>query len=304
MCVTLLAALRWFEAIALGKVGAWTGTIFQTQNNYALLFSTFSPFLLAFVVSARPLYRAAAALALVIVWGAVAINGSRGSWVAMAAGICLFLILFALARPTRSWSLWGAVAVIVAVIASILLSSETVTSTFLSRFRTFSSLEDDKSFMSRQYLNRRSWVLFRESPMFGVGLGLYNRVAAPVEVPDWYRGREDEFDRKSSHNSYLSFLAETGLAGSIPFCVFLAALFIAGLPAALRLARTGRVWALGVYVSLFSMTIHFWVISILTDTVTWFVYGLGASIIVTVHRKHPILVAYGRPVCRTPMGAR
>jgi O-antigen ligase len=294
ICVTLLAALRWFEAVALGKVAAWSSTLFQTQNNYALLFTAFSPFLLVFVVSARPLYRAAAALALVMVWGAAAINGSRGSWVAMAAGICLFLVLFTVAKPKRSWGLWGAVAVIVVVLASILLSSPRAANAISSRFSTFSSLDADKSFQARQYLNRRSWVLFRDSPVFGVGLGLYNQVAAPVEVPEWYKGHEDQFDRKSSHNSYLSFLAETGLVGALPFCDMLVVLLVPGMLATVRLAKRGHMWALGAFVGLFSMAIHMWVISALTNTATWFVYGFAGTVIIAAREERRLRALVGR----------
>src|SRR5215472_10866930 len=45
MGVIVLACLRAFEGLALGKIGAWTQTIFTSQNAYGVLFSAFAPFL-------------------------------------------------------------------------------------------------------------------------------------------------------------------------------------------------------------------------------------------------------------------
>ena len=39
--IYLVAILRLFEAVALGKVGAWTNTRFFSQNTYGFLFSMF-----------------------------------------------------------------------------------------------------------------------------------------------------------------------------------------------------------------------------------------------------------------------
>jgi hypothetical protein len=89
----------------------------------------------------------------------------------------------------------------------------------------------------------------------------------------------------------LSLLAETGLAGAIPFTIFLLSLLVFGGVAAIRLTRRGYIWALGIFVGFVSMAIHMWAISSLTNTATWFVYGLVASLVVVARRKQPRIVA-------------
>jgi len=51
--VLTLALIRWFEGIAYGKIGAWTGTVFLNQNSYGALFSIFSPYLLIMVLQKK-----------------------------------------------------------------------------------------------------------------------------------------------------------------------------------------------------------------------------------------------------------
>lgn len=285
--VCLLALIRLFEALALGSVGAWSGVILQSQNNYAILFTTFSPFLLIFLVSTRWKHRLLALAGLLLVWIAAVINGSRGCWLGMAIGTVVFTIMFTCAKPRRAWFLWTGLILVGACVTVAVVSSEIARTTFTDRFNTLSSLENEKSYMVRQYLNEKSWALFEDSPLFGVGLGQYQEAHANIETPPWYKGRESEFDKRSSHNSYLSLLAETGLAGAIPFSIFLLSLLVFGGIAAIRLTRRGYIWALGIFVGFVSMAIHMWAISSLTNTATWFVYGLVASLVVVARRKPP-----------------
>ena len=290
--VSMLAVIRLFEALALGSVGAWSGLVLQSQNNYAILFTTFSPFLLIFLVSKRWRHRLLALLGLLVVWTAAVINGSRGCWAGMAIGTLVFTTLFTCSKPRRAWFLWIGLAFVSVCVAALVISSEIARSTFSDRWATLSSLENEKSFMVRQYLNQKSWALFEESPLFGVGLGQYQEAHANIEIPPWYKGRESEFDKRSSHNSYLSLLAETGLAGAIPFAIFLLVLIGFGGVAAVRLTRRGHIWALGIFVGFISMAIHMWAISSLTNTATWFVYGLAASLVVVARRKQPRVTAF------------
>ena len=83
----------------------------------------------------------------------------------------------------------------------------------------------------------------------------------------------------ASHNSYFALLAETGLAGSIPFIVFILLLTLSGFKSAVQLARRGEIWAIAIFASFVGMSIHLWSLSGLTNTSTWFVYGLVAGLI-------------------------
>jgi O-antigen ligase len=86
---------------------------------------------------------------------------------------------------------------------------------------------------------------------------------------------------RSSHNSYLSFLAEGGLVGALPLAALIVTLAIRGALAAMALNRKGERWALGVYASFIAMSVHFWVLSGLAGTHAWFVYGLVVASVVS-----------------------
>jgi O-antigen ligase len=281
IAVVILAGLRCFEGIVLGKVGAWTETVFTTQNNYGILFSTFTPFLFPVFLGRGFLPRTLCAAGLLAVLIACAINGSRGSWICIALALVVFFLLALVSRPGASLRLILPVGFAFLALAGILAGSARVREAVLTRFSTFADLEKDKSFMGRQVMNQRSLKLFASSPWFGTGPGRYHVVYVPIEMPLVFAGRsEEDFMRKSAHNSYLSFLAEGGLAASLPLAALLVVLAIRGALAAMALNRKGERWALGVYASFVGMSVHFWVLSGLTGTHAWFVYGLLAA---TIH---------------------
>jgi hypothetical protein len=105
---------------------------------------------------------------------------------------------------------------------------------------------------------------------------------APLDLPLVLRYEGDDyFNTRSSHNSYAQWLAETGLAGSIPFAALLGYLLVRGAGATARLARHGQLWVIGAYSGFIGMSTHLWVLSGITNTGTWLVYGLVGAIIVT-----------------------
>jgi O-antigen ligase len=147
------------------------------------------------------------------------------------------------------------------------------------RYATFQRLEEDKTFTSRQALVQKGLYLFRQSPIIGVGPGRWDKEYVVLELPSVLGEDLEHFNRKTSHNSYVMFLAETGLLGVLPFGILLLYLTVRGLQAAVRLARRGEYWALGLYVAFVTMGVHLWVLSGLTGTSTWMVYGLVAGMV-------------------------
>jgi O-antigen ligase len=53
------------------------------------------------------------------------------------------------------------------------------------------------------------WQIFRDNPVFGVGLGTY-KLANAMYAP--------KIGRKDTHNTYLNLAAETGLPGLVLWC--------------------------------------------------------------------------------------
>ena len=278
--VVALAALRCFEGFALGKVGAWTDTVFTTQNTYGVLFSTFAPFLFPVLLSRRVLHKLFATAGLLLVLYACAMNGSRGSWICIALGLGIFFLLTLVSRPGAALSLVIPLGLAAFALIGVLSASSTLRETVLSRFNTMNDLEKDKSFMFRQVMNQRSLKLFAKYPLFGTGPGRYRDVYAPLEMPAVLAHVDDaNFTRKSAHNSYLSFLAEEGGVGALPLALLIGTLALRGCWAAASLNRSGEHWALGVYASFIAMSVHLWAMAGLTTTSPWFIYGLVVAII-------------------------
>jgi O-antigen ligase len=170
-----------------------------------------------------------------------------------------------------------------------MLAPQAVISAFEYRLNTFQYLDEEKSYAIRKLMIQKGMGLFESSPWTGVGLARWNKETVPLRIPRVlkYAGQE-YFDKKSSHNSYISHLAEVGIIGVLPLAILLLILVGKGYAAASRLARRGQTWALGVYAGFIGMSIHLWALSGLYSTATWFVYGLVAAIIALDKRQTAI----------------
>jgi O-antigen ligase len=278
--VLVLALLRWGEVLIYGNIGIEMGPHLMSQNSYGFQFSTFSPFLLILMIQQRGWKRVLAAVGNVLLWGATLINGSRGSWAGVAAGIVLCLVLFAWAKPRRFLGVLVLLLCIGGLTVAILRGVPEFASAVESRFNTLLNLEDDKSYMIRQLMNQKSIQLFEQSPIIGVGTSRFTKSSSQLAIPALLSyGSQSFFNKKSAHNSYLSFLAENGLLGSFPYVLLLLFLGLGGVKYALRGIRKNEYWGVVIFSAFVAMSVHMWAISTLENTVNWFIYGLLGAVI-------------------------
>ncbi len=288
--VLALALLRLLEVVLYGNVGAWTRTHWLEQNAYGVLFSTYSPFLLLRILEEKRWKKLLAVAGTLTLWAAAAINGSRGSWVSIAIGLALCLILLAVSRPGKFAGLLIAVLFIFGLAGAAWTAFPQVHTSVVDRFNTFQTLDTEKSYMIRQLMIQKGVRLFEQSPIIGVGAGRFTKSSAPLDIPQILSyANQAYFNAKSSHNSYLDFLAESGLVGAIPFGILLITLAWGGFKSAYRFSRKGSYLILAVFLSFVQMSIHMWVIASLTNTGNWFIYGLAAAAIVIANKKEPSL---------------
>lgn len=277
--VLILSLLRWGEAIFFGRLGAGADLIL-TQNSYGFQFSTFSPFLLLKVFETKGKERFWWLLSLVVCLGAIALNGSRGSWISIAIGFgFIFLILISF-KPKRFGGLIFALLFLIGAILALANIFPQIRGVVEQRYNTFENLEEDKSVLIRELMVQKGIRLFKESPLFGVGAGRFTKETILLDLPKQLSyATQNDYNRKSAHNSYIQFLAEFGLAGAIPFGVLLLILLINGITSTVIELRIGEMLSLAVLFSFIQMSIHMWVITAITNTCTWFIYGLVAAMI-------------------------
>jgi len=290
----ILALLRLFELATYGKIGAWTGTVFFTQNTYGFLFSMFFPANYYLLLEKKGRHKLLAIARILIILLAVLVNGSRSSWIAVGASFVVFLGLSALS--THSFRLAGTVTFLVLALAGGYWAFRNfmpmnVVVAFENRLNTLDSLDTDKSYGVRQLEIQKGLILFADSPIFGIGPGRFTREFRFLDIPDSMAyGSQQHFNVKSAHNSYICFLAEEGLFASLPFALLVLSITIAGAFSCIRLLRAGQFWALGVYACFISMSVHMWAINSLTNTANWFVYALNVAMIVKAssisHQSH------------------
>ena len=277
--IAFLGFARLGEAVFGGAIGAWTQLRIMTQNSYGIQFSTFYPFLLSLVLWGK--HRKLAIIATLALLAAIIINGSRTSWGTVLIGTFVFLWIYLQAggRNTRVTLILFFLVGILAL--GSLLAPKTVISSFEQRFSSFDKLETDKSYLIRQLMIQKGLSLFKTNPWIGVGISRWRKESIPLELPRILQYESQSyFDRKSSHNSYISFLAENGLMGTIPYALLLIILTFRGYKAAVSLSKQGEIWAIGVYAGFIGMSVHLWTLSGLTGTAPWFIYGLVAAIII------------------------
>jgi len=290
--VFVLALVRLFEAVVWGAINTYeTATKLLTPNAYGFLFSTFFPFLLVSAFEIKGGNKLLMILRVLIVAFAVIINSSRSSWISVAAGAIFFtLVLLFLRSHKVGLALFLLFLILVFILFGLNLLPEQVQSAISLRASTFQNLEQDKSYVFRQLMVQKGLKLFEESPIIGVGASRFRKESVVLELSGVFKLYEQSsFDRKSAHNSYVGFLAESGLIGSIPLLILLLMLFFKGFKAAIDFAKREELWALSIMASFVGLSIHMWTVSALAGTVSWFAYGLVAALITVENKRRAIV---------------
>jgi len=279
--VLLLAILRWGEVLVYGNIGAESITHLQTQNDYGFLFSTFSPFLLAMIFSEKKVDRFIAVPGSILLWGAAAVNGSRGSWVAIGVGIVFLLVLLLFSQPRKAVGTLFFITIMAGSAYLAFSAFPRISQVVENRLITFQNLNEDKDYQIRLLEDQKAQRLFESSLWFGVGPGRFQVSIVQLDIPQLLQyAAQSHFDVKSSHNSYLGFLAEDGLVGAMPLGILLILLAVFGFFAAISLSRQKKYWGIAVYSGFVGMSVHMWSIASLTNTANWFIYGLVAAMII------------------------
>ncbi len=157
----------------------------------------------------------------------------------------------------------------------------------------------DKSWLIRKVQIEKGINLFLEHPISGVGWGHFKYIRGDVDVKK-HKYLHKKYDSyalgRSSHNSYIQVLAETGLLGFIPLILIQLSIIILVFRSLLCSHSIAEVLPLGT--SLLGMGIYFWIISAITGALWYFIIGLFAGALVKDKRgknESRILLPHPRP---------
>lgn len=150
---------------------------------------------------------------------------------------------------------------------------------FIKGEGTGGDLTFDKSWLTRRLMISKGFEIIQDYPLFGVGIGHYTDYQAELkELNNSEFARlggavydEYYYNKKSAHNSYIHLLSEMGIVGFMILLLILVPILIHSIRKLYLLTITKDDLIL---VSLIGICIHFYTITSLPSTVTWFVIGI------------------------------
>lgn len=172
-----------------------------TTYGYVIAMALLVPILL-FFLSQNQKQKIVSAFSFILGVGVLTITYSRGAWIAFAAGLFCF-ILFTRTKILLPILATGAIA------GSILFF---VSPGFQERVHSLSDLNYYSNYQ-RIELWRANWEIFKDHPIIGSGLNQNDKIV------EEYHDRLNHIERFRSHahNSYLQYLAGTGIIGFLSF---------------------------------------------------------------------------------------
>jgi len=180
---------------------AWVG-IFANPNDLAYSLVILLPLALFLAPGLRPMPRLALMGISAAYIAAIFVTFSRGGAVGLVAVIALY------AWRKKNILLQGLIVLL--LVAGVISAGR-----FWTRSEDFSHLNGDVSFRQRWATSQAGLAMFADHPLLGVGLGC-SVIAWPLYAP------ADLYTRTAlvTHNTFIQPLAETGIAGFLPFILF------------------------------------------------------------------------------------
>jgi O-antigen ligase len=186
------------------------GTLF-TMTFAGILYQLIAFFASVALSSSAARVRAWLALAVVAQFVALMLTMTRGAWVGVVAGLVVVCIVL----RSRVLALASALGLAALLVFSSLYANDQGRTIAVSELVTS---EADRNVSTRLVLWDMSWDMFRDHPLFGVGMGDYSLEAEARLEQRKVRTTVD------SHNVFLQVLATRGLVGFLPFAAFFAVL--------------------------------------------------------------------------------
>jgi O-antigen ligase len=213
--VAFLAAVRAASILGFAVLG---DVVPQERNGFGFLVAVFAGS--TYLYSRQRWGQRAGSLVFVGLIAILLMNGSRGSL--LTALVVLSLVVWSVWRGRRAIRLMIVVPAVVATFAALLPFLAEASPELQLRLTAYQQKNARVLYSGtldlRNQLAQKSWELFRREPILGVGLGQWAEIRDTSVQPYLDSVR---LSHLAEHNSYLSWLAETGLLGTVPLLILM-----------------------------------------------------------------------------------
>jgi len=158
----------------------------------------------------RILIRLGAGLSAILLVVVILMTQSRGAFIGLVAGFGPAFIWLGLKRSRRLLFFAGISALVISVTIPVKVWERLSGIGKLTSISTIAEADPEGSAEERFEIQKVGWQIFRDNPVFGVGLGVY-----PLENARY----APALGRRDTHNTYLNLAAEVGLPGLVLWCV-------------------------------------------------------------------------------------
>jgi O-antigen ligase len=148
-------------------------------------------------------------------------------------------------------------------------------------------LHNDISWLQRQAQIQKGKQIFEKHPIIGIGYLNFVRFYIDIDESQIETDRKlRNIDYRSSHNSYVSIISETGIIGFTVMILF----YLINIVNFWKSTRIiGNTFEASVFISFFGMLIYFYMISGHLGTSTWIIYGLATAASLKVSKRAAML---------------
>lgn len=210
-------AIYFFMAlITIKDGGTGPGDFSWDNNDAALALGMGMPivFYAAFIPSKSKWNKAIILAAFIIVIAGVVVTRSRGGFLGLVGGL---LIMWWFSRSRVKIAIYS-------ILFSVALSGvflSVLPENYLSEMESINDAEDETR-IERFRLWETAWEMFKDNPVFGVGVHNQKFNMNKYQVyTSWYTGNEISYQGKVVHSTYFQVLSETGIFGALIYLYIL-----------------------------------------------------------------------------------
>jgi O-antigen ligase len=138
--------------------------------------------------------------------------------------------------------------------------------------------ERDKSLLIRKLMIQKAEKIFDEHPFFGIGPGNFTKYRVDLDiiaVSHWLNQSQENYNKRSSQNSYIMILAENGIFALAVIALIFLWILIRGFHYVYRFENSAEVF---VYITFIALIFYGFILVTTMGTLFWFVLGLALTL--------------------------